>query len=59
MFFAYALLLMLSYYILKTIREPLLLTGPSAEIKSYAYAATAALLLIVPLSFSGTPASSS
>ena len=49
-FFAYALLMMLSYYILKTIREPLLLTGPSAEIKSYAYAATAAVLLvIVPL----------
>ena len=49
-FFAYALLMMLSYYILKTIREPLLLTGTSAEIKSYAYAATAALLLlIVPL----------
>jgi AAA family ATP:ADP antiporter len=49
-FFAYALLLMLSYYILKTIREPLLLTGTSAEIKSYAYAATAAvLLLIVPV----------
>jgi AAA family ATP:ADP antiporter len=50
LFFTYALLMMVSYYILKTIREPLLLTGPSAEIKSYAYAATAvALLLIVPL----------
>ena len=49
-FFTYALLMMLSYYILKTIREPLLLTGTSAEIKSYAYAATAAaLLVIVPI----------
>jgi len=49
-FFTYALLMMLSYYILKTIREPLLLTGTSAEIKSYAYAVTALLLLfIVPV----------
>jgi AAA family ATP:ADP antiporter len=46
-FFSYALLMMVSYYILKTIREPLLLTGASAEIKSYAYAATAVLLLII------------
>jgi len=50
LFFAYALLMMFSYYILKTIREPLLLTGSSAEMKSYATAATAVLLLfIVPL----------
>lgn len=49
-FFTFALLMMLSYYILKTIREPLLLTGSSAELKSYAYAAVAFLLLfIVPL----------
>lgn len=49
-FFTYAFLMMVSYYILKTIREPLLLTGPSAEIKSYAYAVVAMLLLlIVPL----------
>jgi AAA family ATP:ADP antiporter len=49
-FSSYALLMMLSYYILKTIREPLLLTGTSAEIKSYAYAVTALLLLfIIPL----------
>lgn len=49
-FFSYALLMMVSYYILKTIREPLLLTGSSAEMKSYAYAATAGVLLfIVPL----------
>ena len=38
MFFTYALLMMMGYYILKTIREPLLLTGMSAEVKSYAYA---------------------
>ncbi len=49
-FFSYALLMMVSYYILKTIREPLLLTGSSAEMKSYAYALTALLLLfIIPL----------
>ena len=49
-FFSYALLMMVSYYILKTIREPLLLTGSSAEMKSYAYAVTALLLLfIIPL----------
>jgi AAA family ATP:ADP antiporter len=49
-FFTYALLMMLSYYILKTIREPLLLTGSSAEIKSYAYGVVALLLLfLVPL----------
>jgi AAA family ATP:ADP antiporter len=49
-FFTYALLMMVSYYILKTIREPLLLTGSGAEMKSYAYAVVALLLLfIVPL----------
>ena len=49
-FFSYALLLMLSYYILKTVREPLLLAGSGAEFKSYAYALTALLLLgMVPL----------
>jgi AAA family ATP:ADP antiporter len=49
-FFTYALLMMVSYYILKTIREPLLLSGSSAEMKSYAYAVTALVLLfIVPL----------
>ena len=49
-FFSYALLMMLAYYILKTVREPLLLSGATAEIKSYAYAATALLLLmVVPL----------
>jgi len=49
-FFCFALLMMLSYYILKTIREPMLLTGSSAELKSYAYAVVALLLLfIIPL----------
>ncbi len=47
LFFLFALLMMLSYYILKTIREPLLLAEASAELKSYAYAATAFLLLII------------
>ncbi len=46
-FFSYALLMMLSYYILKTVREPLLLSGSSAEMKSYAYGAVALLLLII------------
>jgi AAA family ATP:ADP antiporter len=50
LFFTYALLLMLSYYILKTLREPLLLTGSSAEMKSYATAVIALiLLLVIPL----------
>jgi AAA family ATP:ADP antiporter len=49
-FFCYALLMMVSYYILKTIREPLLLTSSSAEMKSYATAVTAVLLLfVIPL----------
>jgi AAA family ATP:ADP antiporter len=49
-FFSYALLMMLSYYILKTVREPLLLSGTTAELKSYAYAVTALLLLfLVPV----------
>ena len=47
LFFGYALLMMLNYYILKTIREPLLLTGASGEIKSYAYAVTTLLLLFI------------
>ena len=49
-FFSYALLMMIAYYILKTIREPLLLAGSSAEMKSYAYAVVAVILLfIIPL----------
>jgi AAA family ATP:ADP antiporter len=44
-------LLLSAYYLLKTIREPLILTVPGgAEVKSYAAAATAGLLiLLVPL----------
>ncbi len=44
-------LLLAAYYLLKTIREPLILTVPGgAEVKSYAAAATAGLLmLLVPL----------
>ena len=50
LFFSYAFLLLICYYILKTLREPLLLVGASAEIKSYAYAVIALmLLLLVPL----------
>ncbi len=49
-FFLYALLMMVSYYILKTTREPLLLTGMPAQMKSYAYAVTAVLILfLIPL----------
>lgn len=44
---AYAFVLMLCYYILKTLREPLLLAGASPEIKSYAYAAVAAVLVVL------------
>jgi AAA family ATP:ADP antiporter len=45
------LLLLASYYLLKTIREPLILDVPGgAEVKSYSAAATATLLImIVPL----------
>jgi AAA family ATP:ADP antiporter len=45
-------LILAAYYLLKTIREPLILAGPGggAEVKSYAAAAIAALLIIlVPL----------
>jgi len=44
-------LLLASYYLLKTIREPLILTVPGgAEVKSYAAAVTAGLLIVlVPL----------
>lgn len=49
-FFTYAFLLMVCYYVLKTLREPLLLVAASAEIKSYALAVTALVLLVmVPL----------
>jgi ATP:ADP antiporter, AAA family len=43
-------LLLVSYYILKTVREPLILTTGGAELKSYAAGAQAAVLLgYVPL----------
>jgi AAA family ATP:ADP antiporter len=38
-------LLLLAYYVLKTVREPLILTAGGAEMKSYAAAAQAAVLL--------------
>lgn len=50
LFFCYAFLLLVSYYVLKTVREPLLLSGGSAQLKSYAYAVIALVLLVmVPL----------
>ena len=50
LYFTYAFTLVVSYYLLKSLREPLLLAAGSAEIKSYAYALTAAaLLLLFPL----------
>jgi AAA family ATP:ADP antiporter len=46
----YGFLVMFSYYMLKTLREPLLLASSSAEVKSYATAVIAFLLFfIVPL----------
>jgi AAA family ATP:ADP antiporter len=50
LFFGYAFLLLVCYYILKTLREPLLLEHGSAAAKSYAYATVALVLLVlVPL----------
>lgn len=50
LFFSHAFLLLVCYYVLKTVREPLLLTGGSAALKSYAYATVAVVLLVlVPL----------
>jgi AAA family ATP:ADP antiporter len=46
-FFCYAFVLLLVYYVLRTIREPLLLGSGSAELKSYAQAATALVLLVL------------
>lgn len=41
-------LLLAAYYLLKTIREPLILTVPGgAEVKSYSAAATAGLLMVI------------
>jgi AAA family ATP:ADP antiporter len=49
LFFSYAFLLLVCYYVLKLLREPLLLEGGSAELKSYAQATIAfTLMLLVP-----------
>ena len=47
-------LLLASYYLLKTIREPLILAGPGggAEVKSYSAAAIAGLLMILVPAYS-------
>src|SRR5262245_22444278 len=44
---AYVFILLESYYILKTVREALILSEGGAEIKSYSAAAQAALLLLI------------
>jgi AAA family ATP:ADP antiporter len=50
LFFVYAFVLLVSYYIVRTLREPLLLVDASPEMKTYASAIAAlALLLLVPL----------
>jgi AAA family ATP:ADP antiporter len=45
LFFFYAFALLVCYYLLKLLREPLLLANGSAELKSYASAAIALVLL--------------
>jgi AAA family ATP:ADP antiporter len=46
-------LLLAAYYLLKTIREPLILSVPhGAEVKSYSAAATAALLMLIVPAYS-------
>jgi AAA family ATP:ADP antiporter len=50
LFFTYAFVLLVCYYQLRLVREPLLLAGGSAELKSYAQAAMAVVLMaLVPL----------
>lgn len=50
LFFAYAFLVLVALYIVRTLREPLLLVDASAEVKTYASAAAAVtLLVLVPL----------
>lgn len=44
--FSNIFLLLVAYYVLKTVREPLVLATGGAELKSYAAAAQAALLLV-------------
>lgn len=47
LFFSTAFLILVAYYILKTLREPLLLVEATAEMKSYAYATIAMILLVI------------
>ncbi|MGI9293715.1 MAG: NTP/NDP exchange transporter, partial [Pseudomonadales bacterium] len=47
LFFLFAFLLLVADYILKTLREPLLLIHDQAEMKSYAYATIAGILLVL------------
>jgi AAA family ATP:ADP antiporter len=47
-----AFLLLTAYYLLKTAREPLILLSGGAEVKSYASAGQAALLLVVVQAYS-------
>ena len=47
LFFLLALLILVAYYVLKTLREPLLLVDDPAEMKSYGYATIAVVLLVV------------
>jgi len=50
LFSMYAMVLMICYYVFKTLRETLILTSFSAEVRSYAMAAIALLLFfIIPL----------
>ena len=50
LFFSYAFLVLVSWYIVRTLREPLLLVDASAELKTYASATAAlALFFLVPL----------
>ena len=51
-FMSYGFLVMFSYYMLKTLREPLLLSKASAETKSYAYAVIALVLLFLVPAYS-------
>jgi ATP:ADP antiporter, AAA family len=50
LFSCYAFILLVCYYVLKTLREPLLLSSGSVELKSYAHGLIALLLVVlVPL----------
>jgi AAA family ATP:ADP antiporter len=50
LFFSYAFVLLVAYYLVRTLREPLLLVGATPAMKTYASATAAlALLVLVPL----------